>query len=159
MDDAVDLYEEDFVRWATDQARTLRDAAASGTNLPVDWLNIAEEIDALGGSLRRELRSQIGTVLEHLLKLKYSPVTEPRPGWESTVSRTRIELSDLLKQSPSLRRDVETLIADQNAQVARFVGRELLARGEISSDLADRLPQDPFSAEQVLGDWFPDPCS
>jgi hypothetical protein len=44
----ADLYEEDFVRWTEQQAAALRAAARAGTNLPLDWENLAEEIDSLG---------------------------------------------------------------------------------------------------------------
>ncbi len=63
------LYEKDFVRWTEQQAAALREAAALGTNLPLDWENLAEEIDSLGRSLRHELRSRILVIIEHLLKL------------------------------------------------------------------------------------------
>ena len=50
------LYEEDFVLWAETQAIALRRAADSGSNLGLDWSNLAEEIESLGRSQRRELK-------------------------------------------------------------------------------------------------------
>jgi len=41
------LYEEDFVRWTEQQSSALRDAAGVGLNLPLDWGNLAEEIESL----------------------------------------------------------------------------------------------------------------
>ena len=49
---AAQLYEKDFVRWTEQQATALRDAASLSTNLPLDWENLAEEIDSLGRSLK-----------------------------------------------------------------------------------------------------------
>src|SRR5512144_2336937 len=49
------VYEEDFMRWAEAQAKGLRRAAEAGSNLPLDWYNLAEEIESLGRSQRREL--------------------------------------------------------------------------------------------------------
>ena len=72
---AARLYEEDFVRWTEEQSSVLREAARLGTKLPLDWENLAEEIDSLGRSVRRELRSRLGIILEHLLKLEHSPAT------------------------------------------------------------------------------------
>ena len=60
------LYDEDFVRWSEEQSRALREAARSGVNLPLDWENLAEEVESLGRSQRRELRSRIAVILEHL---------------------------------------------------------------------------------------------
>ena len=56
---AAPLYEEDFVRWTEQQSRALREAARLGTNLLLDWENLAEEVDSLGRSVRHELRSRI----------------------------------------------------------------------------------------------------
>ena len=42
------LYERDFVRWTESQAAELRRAAETGTNLPLDWLRLAEEVEILG---------------------------------------------------------------------------------------------------------------
>jgi hypothetical protein len=45
------LYGEDFVRWTEEQAAALR--RAKGSNLPLDWENLAEEIESSGKSDRR----------------------------------------------------------------------------------------------------------
>jgi hypothetical protein len=45
---AARLYEEDFVRWTEQQSTALRKAAGFRTNLPLDWENLAEEIESLG---------------------------------------------------------------------------------------------------------------
>ena len=55
-----------------------------GTNLLLDWENLAEEIDDLGPSIRHQLRSRISTIIEHLLKLEHSPASRPRRGWMDT---------------------------------------------------------------------------
>ena len=41
----VRLYDRDFVRWTETQAAELRRAAETGTNLPLDWTHLAEEVD------------------------------------------------------------------------------------------------------------------
>ena len=46
-----------------EQARALRDAARAGANLPVDWENVAEEIESLGRSDRREITSRLATIM------------------------------------------------------------------------------------------------
>ena len=75
MAKADELYEQDFFLWAKEQAAALR--LAKNSNLPLDWENLAEEIESLGKSDRRELRSQIRRILRHLLKLEASPSVEP----------------------------------------------------------------------------------
>lgn len=44
---AARFYEEDFVRWTEQQSRALRKAAGLGTNLRLDWENLAEEVESL----------------------------------------------------------------------------------------------------------------
>jgi hypothetical protein len=83
---AAQLYEEDFVRWTEEQSSALRDAAGVGTNLPLDWENLAEEIESLGRSQRYELRSRLAVILEHLIKLEHSLAIDPRVTRLATAS-------------------------------------------------------------------------
>ncbi len=70
------LYDQDLVLWSEEQARALRAAADAGWNAPIDWENVAEEIESLGRSERHALASHIALVIEHLLKLQLSPARE-----------------------------------------------------------------------------------
>src|SRR5258708_19289677 len=110
MAKAGELYEQDFFLWTKEQAAALR--LAKNSNLPLDWENLAEEIESLGKSDRRELRSQIRRILRHLLKLEASPSVEPRAGWRSTVLDARSQVTDLLRATPTLRPDVTYLLAE-----------------------------------------------
>ena len=98
--DAAPLYDRDFFEWTQRQAGALREVAA-GKAAALDWENLAEEIESLGKSQRRELASRLMTIVEHLAKLEYSPASEPRPGWEASVSRERDEIERLLEDSPA----------------------------------------------------------
>ena len=58
MTDLKTLYERDTVAWSEQQAAALqRPAARGGSNQPLDWENLAEEIEDLAKSLRLRLRS------------------------------------------------------------------------------------------------------
>jgi T5SS/PEP-CTERM-associated repeat protein len=57
-------YEEDFYGWTVEQSRLLR----SGELSAIDVGNIAEEIESMGRSERRELKSQLVVLVAHLLK-------------------------------------------------------------------------------------------
>jgi Domain of unknown function DUF29 len=100
------LYDQDLVLWSEEQGRALRAAAGAGWNAPIDWENVADEIESLGRSERRALASHIALVIEHLLKLQASPATEPSRGWRDTIRRARQKVEDVLEESPSLRREV-----------------------------------------------------
>jgi Domain of unknown function DUF29 len=148
--DPARLYDEDFVRWTEQQAAALRDAAGLTTNLPLDWENLAEEIDSLGRSTRRELRSRLMVIVEHLLKLEHSPARDPRRGWIETIGRERLIIEDLLQESPSLKVDISAEIEHAKSRALRLVTHSLSDFGE-----ASEMPLPTYTKDQVLGDWFP----
>ena len=100
-------YEEDLFAWTQEQAALLRAHAQDG----LDWENLAEEIESMGGRDRRELKSRIRVILLHLLKWQAQPELRGT-SWRSTLRAQRLEIEDLLQQSPSLRREVPDLIRD-----------------------------------------------
>jgi hypothetical protein len=62
MTDLKTLYEQDTAAWSEQQAAALRAAGRGGSNQPLEWENLAEEIESLGKSLRYALRSQISRI-------------------------------------------------------------------------------------------------
>ena len=152
MGEAKSRYDEDFLLWSKEQAAALRAAAKGGSNRALDWENLAGEIEDLGKSNRRELYSRLLVVLEHLLKLQYSPAANPRGGWKATIVRERASIEALLDDSPSLGGELAELVNKARPQAARSVAYSLSRRREPAAKLA---PPD-YSVEQILGDWFPD---
>lgn len=145
-------YDGDLVLWAEDQARALRSAAQARINLPIDWENVAEEIETLGKSQGRELASRIGVIVVHLMKLQASSAIEPRAGWRETVIEQRNEIRRLMEDAPSLRRTVDAVIAREVSRAAYQASTTIQDRGE--APLID-LNSVCYSADQVLGNWFP----
>jgi len=152
MSKAEQLYDEDFLRWTEEQAAALR--RAKGSNLPLDWENLAEEIESLGKSLLRELHSQIRRILRYLLKLDASAAAAPRAG--ASIREARAEIAALLEQNPSLRRDIEAVIAKQLPVAARLAADDLSRHGEAVAAVERKLEAGGYTAEQVLGDWLPE---
>jgi hypothetical protein len=70
-----DLYDVDFILWTEQQATLLRRRAAGElvNDAELDWQNLAQEIEAVGGNTRRELRHRLARLLQHLLKWHYQP--------------------------------------------------------------------------------------
>lgn len=155
MTDAKTLYERDFVAWTKGQAAALRAAAHTGSNLPLDWENLAEEVETLGTSERRELHSQIQRVIRHLLKLQFSPAIEPHRGWAETVGDARSAIEVVLEFSPSLRNELESAVRAELPRGMREAIRDLQKYGEIDAAGISRLRAAQYTAEQVLLDWFP----
>jgi hypothetical protein len=148
-----ELYERDFHLWTQRQAAELRRAAGARSNLPLDWANLAEEIESLGARDRREVASRIEQIVLHLMKLEHSPAVEPRRGWQETVGRERSELEELLTQSPSLRHEVMPALARRWPTARRHAVQSLA--GEVAPVA---LPTTcPYTADQILDpDFWPE---
>jgi hypothetical protein len=156
LDKEPNLYDRDFFEWTREQAAALR-AAGAGGNVRLDYENLAEEIESLGNRDRRELGSRIATIIEHLMKLQFSPAMGPRADWRSTVTRERREIASILADSPSLRRRVAELIPDEFDGAKRLVARELTGRGETAAGALLRAldPLHRYGENQILSDWWP----
>ncbi len=149
---ADDLYDRDYFAWAQAQAEALR-AHRSGENA-LDYDNLAEEVEDLGGSIRRACISQITNIIEHLLKIELlgGPASLH---WRSEVISFRIELeSDL---TPSLAAALPSEIDAIYPKVRRRLGARLEAEG-----VKLELPQAcPYGWDDILGrgvDWTPEPA-
>jgi hypothetical protein len=147
-----DLYDQDLVLWTEAQARALRAAADAGWNAPIDWENVADEIESLGKSERRSLSSHIAIIIEHLLKLEASPASEPARGGKDTIRRARGEIEDLMADSPSLRREIAGIIGKQTPRARALVSGSFRDYGE--QPLVD-IATVAYTETQVLGDWLP----
>jgi Domain of unknown function DUF29 len=148
------LYDQDFVLWTKQQATALR--RSKGSNLPLDWENLAEEVESLGISQRTRLSSQIRRILHHLFKLEVSPRADPRAGWRATIRDARAEIQDLLEASPSLRREIDATVKKQASTAAKLAAGDLEEHGELVDAVWGRLEKGGFTPEQVVEDWFPD---
>jgi len=147
-------YDSDLVLWSREQADLLRRmGVGERVNDQVDWENVAEEIESLGNSDRRDLSNRTQTILRHLIKLAVSPANQPRAGWKRTVVEQRSQIARLLKDSPSLRQLVPAAIAEEMADVRALALRDLAECGaQPSADPGSLM----FSEEQVLGPELPD---
>ena len=154
MIEDAELYEQDFVSWTELQASRIRAARDAYWNLPIDWENVAEEIEDLGKSRQNELRNHVATIIEHLLKLQHSPARDPRPGWAVTVARARIEVEKLLEESPSLRTRLEGILPRAARNAAKVVRIGLLRHGELPA--GQSFTPREFTLEDLLGDWLPE---
>ena len=145
-------YDDDFYAWTQHQAEVLRSMAVADNRF--DREHVAEEIEDLGKSERDAVRSQIRRIIEHLLKLGYSPAEPPRLGWLESIDDARETLSD--KLTPTLRRDAQEELERLYAEGRRRAVRALRRHGE--PDAADALPQAcPYSFDDICReDWYPD---
>jgi hypothetical protein len=136
-------YEEDFYAWTIDQARLLR----SGELAAIDAANIAEEIESMGRSDRRELKSRLVVLIMHLLKWRRQPAARSR-SWSATIEEQRLQIEGVLAESPSLRPTTAAMLPE-----AYVIAR---ARAIAETGLADDLFPNvcPFTPEDVLSAAF-----
>ena len=143
----ADAYDRDFYAWANQQAALLR----AGRLSEADIENIAEEIESMGRSEKRELVNRLAVLLLHLLKWAYQPERRGK-SWQLTVEEQRRQIARHLRDNPSL-------CAGQDEAMADAYGDAVL-RAERETDLPRNLfPwSSPYSFEQALDDGFwPDP--
>ena len=79
----------------------------------------------------------------------------PRSRERATIREARLEIEGVLEDSPSLGRETEALIKKQMRAAAELAADDLGEHGEPADALLARLQDKVFTAEQVLGDWFP----
>jgi hypothetical protein len=155
MTDTKSLYDRDFVAWTEQQAEALRTAARTGTNQALDWENLAEEIESLGRSDRRELQSQIQRIIRHLLKLQFSAASDPRRGWRESVVDGRSQAELVLADSPSLQPQLEQFVSAQTPTAVKRAIFDLGEYGEVDPTTERALRAARYSVDQILGDWVP----
>ena len=88
-------YEADYAQWCAEQGALLRE----GRFVDLDRENLAEEIESLGRSDKREIESRLKVLLVHLLKSQFQP-SKAKAGWKSTTIEQRRRLLKLIQESP-----------------------------------------------------------
>lgn len=146
-------YENDFYAWTQHQATVLREMPVTDNRF--DREHVAEEIEDLGNSVRSAVRSQVRRIMEHFLKLQYSPAREPPADWMASIVDARIILEDDL--TATLRLDV-TREVDRLYRAARKQSELDLERYR-EREAAGSIPLEcPYSLDQILEeDWYPEP--
>jgi Domain of unknown function DUF29 len=137
-------YDEDLYRWTVEQADALRRRAVND----LDYDNLAEEIESVGRSERREIRSRLKVLLIHLLKWRYQP-EKRSDSWRASVSEARQRIEDVLTDSPSLRSfPTEALASAYRLAIVDEAVRRL--------ELLHLPEACPWTIEEVLrGDFWP----
>jgi len=140
------LYETDFYAWAKEQAALLRAGKLSAADIE----NIAEEIDSMGRSEKRELISRLTVLLLHLLKWRFQP-DRRSPSWEASISVQRNRLARHLEDNPSLKPQIPKAFADAYRDAI------LDAVAETNLPRSVFPPECPWSFEEVTSaDFWPD---
>ena len=137
------LYDEDFYAWTAEQARLLR----AGHLSALDAANLAEEIESMGRSDRRELHSRLVVLAMHLLKWRFQPSARSR-SWSATIDEQRLQVAQVFTESPSLR----PLAAGMLAQAYAIARARAIAETGLAEDAFP--PNCPFPLDDILSRGF-----
>lgn len=140
------LHDRDFHAWTLQQSALLREGRLS----EADVEHIAEELESMGASERRELINRLAVLMAHLLKWQFQ--SELRSdSWRNTIDVQRFDVKELLEENPSL-------VASLNERMAKaYLKSLLLAVRETGLNKQTFPPHCPFSAEQLLSeDYWPE---
>ncbi|MCF2149558.1 DUF29 domain-containing protein [Desmonostoc muscorum LEGE 12446] len=141
------LYEQDFCAWVEQTAALLQSHQWD----TLDLEHLIEEVVDLGKSQQRALQSALRLVLSHLLKWKYQSERRSH-SWQVTITRERLNIDELLQESPSLCRflnDIEWL----NTTYQRARREAMVETGLLEENIAIACP---FSVNEILDlDFYP----
>lgn len=100
-------YKTDFYLWLQNQILLLK----NGEFVNLDVRHLIEELDSLGISEKKALRSHLCNLILHLLKVKYQPAKHTK-SWDRSILNARVEIKWLLKESPSLKNELQAIFCD-----------------------------------------------
>jgi hypothetical protein len=137
------LYKQDYCLWLDTTAQLLRDRQLD----LVDFDNLVEEIESMGGSQRREIKNRLIVLLMHLLKYQYQP--EKRlSSWVGTIGEQFYQIESLLEDSPSLQPYYLEIFAQCYSKAVRVASSE-------TKIPVNAFPSDsPFSPQDVIKSDF-----
>ena len=137
------LYDQDFYLWIETISKQLK----AGKFAEIDLANLIEEIESMGKSEKRELKSRLIVLLMHLLKWQYQPEKRSE-SWRSTITEQRICIELLLEDSPSLQPLLIEIFADC------YEKARLKASEETGIKLNFFPKESPFSLEETLKNYL-----
>lgn len=112
-------YDKDFYKWTISQAALLK----KGKLDKIDIANLVEEIESLGKSDKRSLKSHLTNLLMHMLKVKYQH-EKHTPSWNSSISNARYEIKLLIEDSPSLKTVLKNIFNDSYEDARKKAAEE-----------------------------------
>jgi hypothetical protein len=136
-------YDEDFALWIEQQTSLL----SSRQFEQLDVHHLIEELRAMVAHNRRELGSRLEVLMMHLLKCQFQP-SHKSPSRLNTIDHQRGEISELVRESPSLAPTIAQVAKHRYQRARRMAIRETgLRKEEFPAAL-------PYTAQQLLDDEF-----
>jgi hypothetical protein len=144
----MQIYDEDIIAWAREQARQLR----AGRFDLLDIEHLAEEIEDVGRSEQRELASRMAVLLAHLLKWQYQPERRGA-SWQVTIDGQRERIRRRLEKTPSL----QAVLSDPDWWADAWLDARIEAAKETGVEIQLFPAVCPWTVDQILGEgWLPE---
>lgn len=96
-------YDSDFYKWVNTQANLLK----KGEFSKLDTENLIEEIESLGKSEKRTLKSYLEVLLMHKLKCEYQSTS-----WDLSIKESQHKAQTTLLENPSLKSQLKEILDD-----------------------------------------------
>ena len=139
------LYDQDVILWSEEQARLLRSQRFS----ELDVEHLADEIEDVGKSEKRELANRMAALLAHLIKWKTQPDNRTN-SWRATINDQRRRIALAIKETPSLK----AVMGLPDWQEGVWLDARSQARKEMGFP-GDDLPEVcPWSMDQAVDPEF-----
>lgn len=138
----TELYDTDLFAWTTKTSELLKSKQFDA----VDWENVIEEIEALGRSEKRAIKSHLVVLLIHLLKWEFQPERQSK-SWRISIQNAREDLKELLDENRSLKGDFLNEVLPKAYQKAREK-----ASNETSIFLENFPATCPFTLDEILSE-------
>jgi Domain of unknown function DUF29 len=135
--------DRDFYAWGLEQAALLRQRRTAEADLDL----IAEEIESMGKTEKRELVSRLTVLFLHLLKWRFQPKGRGNSR-RLSIANARDEIADLIADNPSLK----SMLDDITAQAYRSARRKAAIETSLGKE---QLPgQRPWSFAEATDEGF-----
>jgi len=143
MNKLTATYENDFYAWLLQNAQLIRQGQFS----KIDRDNIAEELEGMARSDKRQLASRLAVLLAHLLKWELQP-DKRSSNWRGTIKEQRKRILKLLAESPSLKNELYSQLVDT------YESAIIIASNDTGISEFDFPSRCPFELEQILNEHF-----
>jgi hypothetical protein len=144
----VTPYDKDVILWSEEQAQLLR----TGRFAELDIEHLADEIEDVGKSEKRELASRMAVLLAHLLKWSRQPKMRTN-SWRLTISVQRKRIALAVKATPSLK----TVMRDPDWREDTWLDALAQVQKETGLALEDLPATCPWTMEQAADqDFWPE---
>jgi hypothetical protein len=111
---------------------------------------LAEELESMGTSEKRELVSRMAQLIFHLLKWQLQPDYREfnKRSWEGSIIGQRKQISRLIRDNPSLKSILSQSLADS------YEDSQVFIRKETPLDLKLLPAECPYTFDQIMDDQF-----